>query len=82
MTDGGVFSVDHNARVADPASSTERCRGSMTGLPCSSKHADDAEGGGAEGVGRATTSAVVISGVLILTSDYFLTRILAPLGVG
>ncbi len=38
--------------------------------------------GGAEGVGRATTSAVVISGVLILTSDYFLTRILAPLGVG
>jgi len=38
--------------------------------------------GGAEGVGRATTSAVVISGVLILTSDYFLTRILAPLSVG
>lgn len=38
--------------------------------------------GGAEGVGRATTAAVVISGVLILTSDYFLTRILAPLSVG
>ena len=38
--------------------------------------------GGAEGVGRATTRAVVISGVLILTSDYFLTRILAPLSVG
>ena len=36
----------------------------------------------AEGVGRATTRAVVISGVLILTSDYFLTRILAPLSVG
>jgi phospholipid/cholesterol/gamma-HCH transport system permease protein len=38
--------------------------------------------GGAEGVGRATTRAVVISGVLILTSDYFMTRILAPLSVG
>jgi phospholipid/cholesterol/gamma-HCH transport system permease protein len=38
--------------------------------------------GGAEGVGRATTSAVVISGVLILTSDYFMTLILAPLSVG
>ncbi len=38
--------------------------------------------GGAEGVGRATTTAVVISGVLILTVDYFLTRILAPLSIG
>lgn len=38
--------------------------------------------GGAEGVGRATTAAVVVSGVLILTGDYFLTRILAPLGIG
>jgi phospholipid/cholesterol/gamma-HCH transport system permease protein len=38
--------------------------------------------GGAEGVGRATTTAVVISGVLILTSDYFMTLILAPLSVG
>ncbi len=38
--------------------------------------------GGAEGVGRATTSAVVVAGVLILTGDYFLTRILAPLSVG
>lgn len=38
--------------------------------------------GGAEGVGRATTRAVVLSGVLILTSDYFLTRLLAPLSIG
>lgn len=35
----------------------------------------DAEGG-AEGVGRATTSAVVISSILILVSDYFLTLVL------
>ena len=32
--------------------------------------------GGAEGVGRATTGAVVISSMLILISDYFLTAIL------
>ena len=38
--------------------------------------------GGAEGVGRATTTAVVVSGVLILTCDYFMTIVLAPLSVG
>jgi phospholipid/cholesterol/gamma-HCH transport system permease protein len=38
--------------------------------------------GGAEGVGRATTGAVVLSGVLILTVDYFMTLLLAPLSVG
>ncbi len=32
-------------------------------------------GHGAEGVGKATTSAVVLSSVLILVSDYFLTSI-------
>lgn len=32
--------------------------------------------GGAEGVGRAATSAVVISSILILVSDYFLTILL------
>jgi phospholipid/cholesterol/gamma-HCH transport system permease protein len=32
--------------------------------------------GGAEGVGRATTEAVVLSSVLILVSDYFLTAIM------
>ncbi|MEK6577077.1 MAG: ABC transporter permease [Nitrospirota bacterium] len=32
--------------------------------------------GGAEGVGRATTGAVVISSMLILLSDYFLTAML------
>ncbi len=32
--------------------------------------------GGAEGVGRATTQAVVISSVLILVNDYFLTALL------
>ena len=39
-------------------------------------------GGGAEGVGRATTTAVVVSGVSILLSDYFISRILMPLSVG
>lgn len=33
-------------------------------------------GGGAEGVGKATTGAVVISMMMILISDYFLTAIL------
>jgi phospholipid/cholesterol/gamma-HCH transport system permease protein len=32
--------------------------------------------GGAEGVGRATTSAVVMASVVILISDFFLTKIL------
>lgn len=32
--------------------------------------------GGAEGVGRATTSAVVVASIAILISDFFLTRIL------
>ncbi|MDC4204670.1 MAG: ABC transporter permease [Candidatus Manganitrophus sp.] len=32
--------------------------------------------GGAEGVGRATTGAVVIAEMLILISDYFLTAFL------
>ncbi|MDD5686322.1 MAG: ABC transporter permease [Elusimicrobia bacterium] len=38
--------------------------------------------GGAEGVGRATTQTVVISMVMILVSDYFLTALLVLLGVG
>jgi len=37
--------------------------------------------GGAEGVGKATTAAVVISMVLILVMDYFLTAILTSLGI-
>lgn len=32
--------------------------------------------GGAQGVGKATTSAVVVSSILILVTDYFLTLIL------
>jgi phospholipid/cholesterol/gamma-HCH transport system permease protein len=32
--------------------------------------------GGAEGVGRSTTSAVVVSSLIILLSDFFLTKIL------
>ncbi|MFH1080402.1 MAG: ABC transporter permease [Pseudomonadota bacterium] len=32
--------------------------------------------GGAEGVGRATTQAVVVSSIMILVSDYFLTAIM------
>lgn len=39
-------------------------------------------GGGAEGVGRATTSAVVVSMVLILVGDYFLSAFLVSLGIG
>jgi phospholipid/cholesterol/gamma-HCH transport system permease protein len=37
--------------------------------------------GGAEGVGKATTSAVMISMVLILVSDYFLTALLVAIGI-
>jgi len=37
---------------------------------------------GAEGVGKATTNAVVLSIILILISDYFLTAILVSLGIG
>lgn len=33
-------------------------------------------GGGTEGVGRATTNSVVVSSMLILISDYFLTAII------
>jgi phospholipid/cholesterol/gamma-HCH transport system permease protein len=39
-------------------------------------------GGGADGVGRATTSAVVVSMVLILVSDYFLSALLVSFGIG
>jgi len=38
--------------------------------------------GGAEGVGRATTHTVVISMVMILVSDYFLTALLVMFGIG
>jgi phospholipid/cholesterol/gamma-HCH transport system permease protein len=31
--------------------------------------------GGTQGVGRATTQAVVVSSVLILVTDFFLTRL-------
>ncbi len=37
--------------------------------------------GGAEGVGRATTNAVVISFMVVLVSDYFLTALLTALHV-
>ena len=32
--------------------------------------------GGAEGVGRATTEAVVLASIMILISDYFLTALM------
>jgi phospholipid/cholesterol/gamma-HCH transport system permease protein len=38
--------------------------------------------GGAEGVGRSTTQAVVISMVLILVGDYFLSALLVSCGIG
>lgn len=38
--------------------------------------------GGAEGVGKATTSAVMISMVMILVADYFLSAILVALNIG
>jgi len=38
--------------------------------------------GGAEGVGKSTTSAVMISMVMILVSDYFITSLLVAVGIG
>jgi phospholipid/cholesterol/gamma-HCH transport system permease protein len=38
--------------------------------------------GGAEGVGKATTSAVMVSMVLILISDYFLSSVLVSIRIG
>ncbi len=38
--------------------------------------------GGAEGVGRATTRGVVVSMVLILVGDYFLSALLVSMGIG
>jgi phospholipid/cholesterol/gamma-HCH transport system permease protein len=38
--------------------------------------------GGAEGVGKSTTSAVVTVLVLILVSDYFLSALLVAFGIG
>jgi phospholipid/cholesterol/gamma-HCH transport system permease protein len=38
--------------------------------------------GGAEGVGKATTSAVVASMVLIMVTDYFLSALLVAFGIG
>jgi phospholipid/cholesterol/gamma-HCH transport system permease protein len=38
--------------------------------------------GGAEGVGKATTDAVMFSMVMILISDYFLTAVLVAVGIG
>ena len=38
--------------------------------------------GGAEGVGKSTTSAVVSSMVMVLVSDYFVSAILVALGIG
>jgi phospholipid/cholesterol/gamma-HCH transport system permease protein len=38
--------------------------------------------GGAEGVGKATTSAVVLSMVLVLVCDYFLSAFLVAFGIG
>jgi len=37
--------------------------------------------GGAEGVGKATTSSVMLSMIFILVSDYFLTAILVSFGI-
>lgn len=37
--------------------------------------------GGAEGVGRATTDAVVVSSVLILSSDYIMTALMMNTGI-
>lgn len=38
--------------------------------------------GGAEGVGKATTEAVVVSMVTILISDYFVSAVLVAFGIG
>jgi len=39
-------------------------------------HHGFAAGGGAEGVGRATTRAVVTSSMMVLVSDYFMTSLM------
>ena len=36
--------------------------------------------GGTQGVGRATTQAVVTASVLILSTDFFITKIILALG--
>ncbi|ACC97886.1 ABC transporter related [Elusimicrobium minutum Pei191] len=51
----------------------------MVGTVCCYKGLDTK--GGAEGVGRSTTIAVVTSMVLILVLDYFLTAILTAFGI-
>lgn len=38
--------------------------------------------GGAEGVGKATTKAVVVAMVMIIASDFFLTSLLISIGIG
>jgi phospholipid/cholesterol/gamma-HCH transport system permease protein len=38
--------------------------------------------GGADGVGRATTTAVVISSIIVLMTDFFLTKIFLTLPWG
>ncbi len=38
--------------------------------------------GGAEGVGKATTSTVVVAMVLILVGDYFLSALLVTMRIG
>ena len=37
-------------------------------------------GGGADGVGRATTNTVVVASILVMVSDYFLTKLFYLLG--
>ena len=38
--------------------------------------------GGADGVGRATTTAVVVSSIAVLVSDFFLTKLFISLPIG
>jgi phospholipid/cholesterol/gamma-HCH transport system permease protein len=56
------------------------CFGILVVWICSAKgyyvHMERRGGFGAEGVSRVTTSAVVLSSVLILVSDYFITSLL------
>ncbi len=55
------------------------CFAFMVGVVCCYKGLNTR--GGAEGVGKATTQAVVTSMVLILVLDYFLTAILNAVGI-
>lgn len=68
-------SLMRNLEIGDPASGL--CKSAVFGfligiIAC---HEGLTASGGAHGVGRATTSAVVIGSISVLVSDFFLTKL-------